>query len=204
MIALQEFEKHDVCELAIAALRKEHDSLRTVVALLERLVRDIAAFKSEPDFGLICSAVYYIDDFPERMHHPKENEHIFARLRARTAAFDCELDRLQAEHVQSGNLVTSIERAIVRYQGGSPDGLHNMRLALAAYSTLLRGHMRAEERLLEAARDHFSDADWLAIATAFETDPDPSSPHSSRTEFRRLHARIINMLPRKMRPYSDK
>jgi hemerythrin-like domain-containing protein len=197
MMPLRECEKHEIRARAIVALRSEHDSLRTVVALLDRLLRDIAALNSEPDFALLSSAVYYMNEFPERVHHPKEQEHIFSRVRARTSAFNRLLDRLQIEHALSRDLAASIERAIVRYQGGAPEGLQKMQAAVGAYSSLISGHMRSEEELLESAQDYLPQSDWQAIALAFETDMDPLSPQSARTEFQRLQARITNMLPAK-------
>jgi hemerythrin-like domain-containing protein len=204
MMPLRDSHKNESCERAIVALRSEHDNLRSVVALLDRLLRDIATLKSEPDFALLSSAVYYMNEFPERVHHPKEQGHVFARVRARTTAFNRMLDRLQIEHALSRDLAASIERAIVWYQGGAPDGLRKLRSAVTAYSTLLSGHMRTEEELLASARDYLPESDWLAIALAFEADIDPLSPQSTREEFRRLQARITNMLPRKMRMASER
>lgn len=181
------------------ALLDEHRSLRTVVALMERLLRDIAELKSEPDFVLLSTALYYVDDFPERVHHPKEDEHIFARIRKRTPAHNDTLDRLQSEHVRTGVLAGIVERALVHYQGGAPDGLQRLRSGVGAFAALLKEHMRIEEALLDAVRTDLTEADWLDIASAFDADLDPVSADSTRQEFRRLRARIISMLPRKLR-----
>jgi hemerythrin-like domain-containing protein len=186
-------------ERVLDTLLEEHRSLRTVLALLEKLLHDVAELKSEPDFVLLSSALYYIDDFPERVHHPKEDEHIFARLRRRTAAHDAILDRLQAEHIRSSNLAGIVERALVHYQGGAPEGLERLRSAVSAYTAMLTDHMRTEEQLFESARDDLTDEDWFAIAAAFEADLDPLAADAARQEFRRLRARIMSMLPRKMR-----
>jgi hemerythrin-like domain-containing protein len=200
MIAAQgDFEKASMRERAISALEKEHRSMCKVVALLERLLEDLAKYDSEPDFVLLSSALYYIDEFPERVHHPKEEQHIFDTLRRRTTALDPALDRLQAQHLESDILASRITRAMVRYQGGAPDGLARLRAAVSAYSALLAEHIRAEEHLLDSAANHLTDGDWLSIAAAFEAHVDPLSYHSTVEEFRRLYGRIMNRLPRKMR-----
>jgi hemerythrin-like domain-containing protein len=186
-------------ERAISALEKEHRSIRKVAALLERLLEDLAKFDSEPDFVLLSSALYYVDEFPERVHHPTEERSIFDRLRRTTTALDPALDRLQAQHLESDALASRAARAMVRYQGGAPDGLAGLRSAVSAYSALLAEHISAEEHLLDCAADYLTDGDWLSIATAFEAHVDPLSYHSTVEEFRRLHGRILNMLPRKMR-----
>ena len=183
----------------IGTLREEHRSLRTVLHILERLLRDISELRSEPDFTLLCTALYYIDEFPERVHHPKEDEYLFATLRRRTAKFNPILDRLQGEHVRSAQMMTLVQRELVHYQGGAPNGLRRLRTALDAYAGMLEEHMRAEEELLKGAREHLTECDWRAIAAAFESNTDPLTASSPRDDFRRLRARIVNLLPRKMR-----
>jgi hemerythrin-like domain-containing protein len=192
-------EKASMRERALSVLQNEHRSLLAVVALLERLLKDVATLDSEPDFVLLSSALYYIDEFPERVHHPKEERHIFDRLRRRTTALDPALDRLQSQHLESDMLASRAARALVRYQGGAPDGLSSLRAAVGAYSALLAEHIRAEDQLLDSAAGYLTDGDWLSIAAGFEAHVDPLSDHSTSQEFRRLHGRILNMLPRKMR-----
>jgi hemerythrin-like domain-containing protein len=200
MIAItEEVQKANMRERALSALQKEHRSLLEVVALLERLLDDLARFDSAPDFVLLSSALHYIDEFPERVHHPKEEQHIFDRLRRRTTALDPALDRLCAQHVESDTLSRRAARAMVRYQGGAHDGLSRLRAAVRAYSALLTEHIAAEEQLFECAAAYLTEGDWLSIAAAFEAHVDPLSAHSTVAEFRLLHERIRNMLPRKMR-----
>jgi hemerythrin-like domain-containing protein len=196
-------EKASMRERALSVLGKEHRNLLRVVALLERLLDDLVRLESEPDFTLLSSALYYLDEFPERVHHPKEEQQIFDRLRRRTTEFDPALDRLRSQHLESDGLVARAARALVCYQGGTPDGLTRLRTAVSAYSALLTEHIRAEEQLLGSAADYLTDGDWLSIAAAFEAHVDPLSDDSTIGEFRRLHARIVNMLPRKMRVAGD-
>jgi hemerythrin-like domain-containing protein len=183
----------------IGTLREEHRSLRTVLHILECLLREIAERHTEPDFVLLCTALYYIDDFPERVHHRKEDEYLFTTLRRRTTKFDAVLDRLQGDHVRSAHMMTLVQRELVHYQGGAPDGLQRLRTAVDAYAGMLEEHMQAEEDLLRDARSQLTECDWRAIAAAFESNNDPLMASSTRDEFRRLRARIVNLLPRKMR-----
>jgi hemerythrin-like domain-containing protein len=179
-------------------LREEHRTLRTVLSILERLLADIALRGTEPEFGLIASALYYIEDFPERVHHPKEDAHFFAAVRRRTNKLDAVLDRLQSEHIRTPQLIGRAQRELVHYQGGAPQGLERLRSCVAAYASLLHDHMRIEEGLLKDARTYLTEEDWAAIARAFESHQDPLTD-ATRDEFRRLRARILNLLPRKMR-----
>jgi hemerythrin-like domain-containing protein len=186
-------------EVAAATIRYEHHTLGLVVEALQRLLTDIEKQYAEPDFALFAAALYYIEDFPERCHHPKEDEYLFNALRRRTAEFNATLDELQADHIRSGRMVTYMERSLVRFQAGVADGLARFKEAVDAYVVMLRQHMHTEEIVIERARDILSGEDWQRIAEAFGANADPLFGANGREEFRKLYLRIVNMLPRKMR-----
>jgi len=186
-------------ETALAAIRDEHHGLALVMEVLQRLLVDIGRQHAEPDFTLLAAALYYIDDFPERCHHPKEDEYLFDTLRRHTAHFNAVLDELQADHVRSGQMMAYMERALVRFQAGAPDGYAYFREAVEAYALMLREHMDKEERLLAEGRDAIGEKEWQRIADAFAANDDPLFGAHGREEFRRLYQRIINLLPRRLR-----
>ena len=186
-------------DAAVATIKQEHRALGTVMEALQRLLADVAALRAEPDFALFSAALYYIADFPERCHHPKEDEYLFQALRRRTAQFNAVLDDLQAEHVRSAQMMTQLQCALVHYQGGAPEGLKMFRSAVDAFSAMLGEHMRKEDELLARARDCLAEEDWSRIASAFSANGDPLFGGNRREEFRKLYSRILNLLPRKMK-----
>ena len=189
----------DARDVSVAIIKQEHRALEMVLEVLQRLLGDIAARRSERDFALLAAALYYIDDFPERFHHPKEDNHLFKALRRRTTQFDAVLDELQAEHIRSAQMTAYLQRAFVHYQGGAPDGFELFRGAVDAYAGMLLDHMRKEEELLAQSRECLTEEDWREIAAAFETNDDPLFGDNRREEFRKLYFRIVNMLPSKIR-----
>jgi hemerythrin-like domain-containing protein len=190
-------------DAVIGTLLEEHRALSTVIAIVERLLTDAAERGTAPDFALISSALYYIDDFPERVHHPKEDAHLFAALRRRTNRFNSVLDRMQAEHIRGAQMLARVQRELVHYQGGAPGGLRKLRKAVSAFAAMQEDHMRTEEGMLREAGHYLTQDDWTAIVRAFDTNDDPLSPDSARVEFRRLRSRILALLPRKMRLDSE-
>lgn len=185
-------------ETAVATIKAEHRSLRLVVTALQQLLDEVAAQHAEPDFALLAAAVYYIDEFPERCHHPKEDMYLFKALRSRTAKFNDVLDDLQAEHISSGQTIRYLQRALIHYLGGAPIGFKLFRDAVDAYAALLEDHMRKEEKLLSQAHDCLTTGDWSEMAAAFTANDDPMFGNAQREEFRRLYDRIVNLLPRKL------
>ena len=71
---------------ALDVIRAEHRSLAAVIHGLRHLVREVREHGARPDFGLLEAMLRYIDAFPERLHHPKEDRYLFRRLRERDPA----------------------------------------------------------------------------------------------------------------------
>jgi branched-chain amino acid transport system ATP-binding protein len=186
-------------EVVTATIKQEHYALGMVLSTLARLLDDIAAGRGEPDFALFAAALYYIDDFPERCHHPKEDEYLFKALRTRTSRHDALLDDLQAEHVRDAQMVGYLHQALTHYQGGAPQGLERFRAAVEAYAAMLSEHMRKEDGLLEQAPADLTEEDWARMAAAFDANDDPLFGKNRRAEFNKLYLRILNLLPGKMR-----
>ncbi len=187
-------------EVAISTIRQEHRCLDAVMTALQQWLARVPRGHAAPDFEFFSAVLYYIDDFPERQHHPKENDYLFKAIRCRTHVFDMVLDRLQAEHVLSASMIAAMDRALVHYQGGAPDGLAQFNSSVDAYAVMLREHMRKEEELLAAASAYLQNEDWLEIAAAFAQNDDPLFGPNRRADFGKLYARIINSLPGKLRP----
>ena len=186
-------------ELVVDTIKQEHRVLGHVVEVLQHLLRDTAAEHSEVDFNLLASILYYIDDFPERMHHPKEDEYIFKALRELSADSNAVLDELQGEHGLSAKMLRDMHAALVHYLAGANGSLQAFISCVDAYAAMLKDHMRKEEELLARAGPSLPESKWQDILAAFAANEDPMAAHDVRTEFRKLYRRIQNLLPRKLR-----
>jgi hemerythrin-like domain-containing protein len=185
---------------ALARLRDEHRSLARVIEALETVTAQAAEQDVEPDFALLCSMLYYIDVFPERVHHPKEDRHLFAVLRLRSPQSIAILERLEREHRRLPDLLSELERALVHWQGGAADGMNEFVLNLSRYCEFNWAHMRTEEtQVLPEAERTLTDDDWLGLAEAFATNEDPLFGQQRRREFERLHQRIAELSARKLK-----
>lgn len=176
-------------------LYEEHRSISAVLSGLRELVRMAARPGERPEFAVMRAMVYYIDTFPEKLHHPKEDEHLFARLQARAPQAKPLIDELHAEHERSLRLVRDLERAILAYEQSWPEGHAAFRDAVEAYAAFHWQHMRKEEEaLLPLAEKHLTEADWSAIQAAFEANADPLAGAADR-DAQRLFARIAELAP---------
>lgn len=187
---------------ALAIIREEHRMLRSVMHALEQVVQELLNHHIDADHALIACMLYYIEDFPERCHHPKEDETLFRLLRERTASADAVLDELQAQHVRSAQMMAYLQRLFVHYLGGAPDGLRHFYDAVESYAAFLGDHLEQEEnQVLPLAEKYLQPGDWQEIDAAFSANQDPLRGAQMQQEFRKLKQRITNLLPRKFKPH---
>lgn len=180
---------------AVRLLRDEHRTISAVLSGLRELARLAQEPGVRPDFAALRAMVYYIDTFPEKLHHPKEDEHLFARLVQRAPEAAPLVDELQAEHVAGARLVRDLERAVLGYEQSWPEGGVAFRDAVEAYAQFHWRHMRKEElSLLPLAEERLAAEDWEAIAAAFRANQDPLAGTAER-DFSRLFQRIAEIAP---------
>jgi hemerythrin-like domain-containing protein len=150
---------------ALALLRDEH---RSLAAVLHALLAQFDDPVRRPEHALLRAMLFYIEQFPERLHHPKEEQHLFARLRARSDECDALIAELQAQHAAGA---AQFERLRSLLDAGDDAAFAR---AAQAFAQDQWQHMRLEESLvLPAASRHVQADDWRAIAAAFEADVPP-------------------------------
>ncbi len=181
---------------AIGIIQDEHRSLAAVLHGMLYLVRDIREHGSAPNFDLLGAMVYYIDAFPERYHHPKEDQYLFRFLRQRCPETGPVLDRLEREHRIGAQKIRDLEQALERYhQGGAPE-FAAFADAVTAYANFHWDHMRTEENeVLPRAREHLRAEDWEEIDAAFTGHGNPLFGAGAEAQYESLFRRIVNLAP---------
>jgi hypothetical protein len=69
---------------AMRILMDEHQSLAAIIHAIRHMIGEIGAGRLQPDHKLLEAMVHYLDAYPEKRHHPKEDAFLFGPLRART------------------------------------------------------------------------------------------------------------------------
>ena len=181
---------------AIRKLREEHRSISAVVHALEQLAHAAQDPSVKPGFEVFRAMLYYIDAFPERQHHPKEDEYLFARLRMRAPQAGPLLDELHDEHVKSAKLIRDLEQALLAFEESWPNGAAVFGAVVDAYARFHRAHMHREEHeVLPLAEMALGPEDWDEIEKAFAANTDPFSDPQYHTDFGKLYSRIVELAP---------
>ncbi len=180
----------------VATIREEHRSLAAVIYGLEYLVRDTREKSAAPQFPLLRSMLYYIKNFPEALHHPKEDAYLFRKLRLRTSEFNDTLDELERQHVAGRERVAEMDEALGRYEADPAGGFEAFAAAVQRFADLEWPHMMLETKvIIPAAIKYLQPEDWAEIARAFAENGDPRFSVDADEEYRQLFARILNLAP---------
>jgi len=184
---------------AIGIIRDEHRSLAAVMHAWMHALAAARRAGTDADAALMRAIVRYVRQFPIELHHPKEEEQLFARLRERTATCDAELDELERQHQRDHEFVAALERQVEAL--ASAEGAARVQATLVleqdvtGYAAFLWDHMGREEGVILPAAQRFLLAeDWAAIDHAFAANRDPNFNGAYR-EYRQLFARIVNLTP---------
>lgn len=181
---------------AINIIRAEHRALGAVINNIKALLHEVQAERTAMDFRLFWAMVYYIDAFPDRLHHPKEDDWLFACLKQRTQLADSLIDALQSQHQAEPAALAGLRRDLGNFEAGVPGSLEALQSTVASYADFSWKHLRAEENeLLPLAEAHLLASDWDAIAHAFAQNADPLAGSSDNERFDALFHDIVNRTP---------
>jgi hemerythrin-like domain-containing protein len=180
---------------AIQKIRDEHRTLSSVLHALKQLARDAQNAGVQPRFDAFHAMLRYIDEFPEKMHHPKEDQHLFGRLVSRHPAAARLVVELQEEHRKGERLVRDLERSLVFFEDRWPEGGGEFLEKVDGYADFHWKHMRKEEQeLLPLAEKQLTGEDWKKIDAAFDANVDPIEGMHER-DFQALFSRIVSLSP---------
>lgn len=181
---------------ALRIIKDEHQAIAAVLYSLRYLVRQACEGRIELEYRLVHAMLDYIVEFPERLHHPKENRYLFKALRARRPDATGILDDLEAEHVRGQALIEELKNALVCSELARADGLKEFSQAVENYAEFHWQHMRKEEDMvMPLAEKSLTAEDWQAIGEAFQENDNPLFGIKPREQFEELFRRILRLAP---------
>lgn len=180
------------------ALRIIHDEHRALAAVLHGLVtlsHTVLDARLQPDFKAFRAMIHYIDSFPERLHHPKEEAYLFDRLAARAPESLPLLADLRHDHARGARLIRDVEKALLDYELEGAKAAPAFAGIVDEYAKFHREHMRKEEtQLLPLIERSFTAEDWQAVNPAFAGHQDPIAD-MRELDFDRLFSKIVSLAP---------
>jgi hemerythrin-like domain-containing protein len=181
---------------ALTVIRQEHAALAAMLRSLPLLLEHHRRQQTLPDFALLRAMLFYVDEFPERLHHPKEDEMLFPLVRQRCPELAATLDQLERDHEHGERAIRDLEHALLAFEVLGEPRREAFEHAVQGYVDFYLHHMALEEsQILPSAQRTLDAADWAAVDAAFATNRDPLTGHEPDDVYQPLFSRIVNRAP---------
>ena len=181
---------------SLSIINEEHQALAAMLRSLSLLLAQSRREGRLPHFEVLRAMLFYIDEFPERLHHAKESELLFPRVRQRCPELAPVLDALDADHAQGEQAIRQLEHALLAFEMLGEPRRAEFEAAAERYIDFYLAHMGTEEhQVLPAAEQHLLPEDWAALDAAFLANRDPLTGHPPDEQYHALFSRILNTAP---------
>ena len=182
---------------SIRIIQDEHHTLSAMLRSIGMMIDRGPAKDAESFFDVLRAMLFYIDEFPERLHHTKESELLFPRVSRLAPETLGAIEQLEKDHKRGESIVRELQHLLLAWEliGDTRRGAFEQ--AMKQYLAFYLEHMRLEESvILPAAQRVLSAADWQELDAAFATNCDPLNGKYPRDPaYDRLFTRIVSRAP---------
>jgi hemerythrin-like domain-containing protein len=181
---------------ALTIIRDEHGALSAMLRSLSMLLAEYRRHNAMPDFSVLRAMLFYIDEFPEKLHHTKEAQLLFPKVRERNPQIAATLDRLDREHERGERAIRDLEHDLLAFEVLGEPRRAVFEQAVERYIDFYLTHMSLEENeVLPLAERTLSAADWDELDVAFLANRDPLTGHEPEEGYRPLFSKIVMNTP---------
>jgi len=182
---------------SIRIIHDEHGALSAMLRSLGMMVERGPGDEAESFFDVLRAMLFYIDEFPERLHHPKESDLLFPRVARLAPEVMSTIVQLEKDHAAGESAVRELQHLLLAWELVGESRRAAFDAAAKKYLAFYLEHMRLEETvILPAAQRVLSDADWKELDAAFATNCDPLTGKYPRDPaYDRLFTRIVMRAP---------
>ena len=181
---------------SLDVIRDEHQALAAMLRSLTMLLMQSRRDGKLPDFETLRAMLFYIDEFPERLHHPKETQLLFPAVQARCPELSHVIARLDEDHHRGERAIRDLQHALLAFEMMGEARRVAFEQAAERYVRGYLEHMSIEENeILPAARHHLLEDDWRLLDAAFAEHADPLTGHPAQPDYQPLFQRILNHAP---------
>ena len=181
---------------SLRIIREEHASLAAMLRSLLLMIDRGPGDEPERFFDVARAMLFYIDEFPERQHHPKESDLLFPHVVRVAPECMATVQRLEEDHMRGEASVRELQHQLLGWEllGESRRGVFTE--SAKRYVDFYLEHMRLEETvILPAAEKGLAPDDWVALDAAFATNRDLLSGPMNNPLYDRLFTRIVMLTP---------
>ena len=181
---------------SLQIIRDEHAALSAVLQSLLQMIERGPGDEPERFFDVLRAMLFYIDEFPEQRHHPKESDLLFPKLARGAPDLMPVIRRLESDHMHGEGRVRELQHLLMAWELLGEGRREAFVKQAQEYVRFYLDHMHVEEtQLLPAAAKVLSPEDWKQLDAAFERDRDPLAGGTQEPAYARLFTRIVTRAP---------
>lgn len=182
---------------SLRTILDEHRAVTAVLRSLLLMVQRGPGDEPERFFDVLRAMLFYIDEFPERLHHPKESDLLFPKVARLAPALMPVIERLEREHMRGEGAVRDLQHLLLAWELLGDSRRPAFTEAVDRYVAFYLEHMRVEEQeVLPVAQRVLGADDWAALDAAFASHCDPLTGTQPRDPvYDRLFTRIVMKAP---------
>ena len=182
---------------SIRIIQEEHGTIAAIAKSLGMMIERGPHDDLPGYFDVVGAMLFYIDEFPERLHHPKETELLFPKVAQRAPETAELIARLDKEHERGESSIRELQYLLKAWEMLGPTRREAFEVAAKRHLHFYMEHMRLEESVILPAALKVLDADdWKEIDAAFARNVDPLNGKYPRDPiYDRLFTRIVTRAP---------
>ena len=183
--------------ISLRTITEEHATLNAMLQSLLMMIKRGPLDAPELFFDILRAMLFYIDEVPEKQHHPKETELLFPIVSQRSARCAEVIQRLNKEHHKGESSIRDLQHMLLGWEILGDSRRAAFKTAAQQYVDFYKEHMHLEESVVipEALKVLNAD-DWRSIDAAFAMNADPLSTSKARDPiYDRLFTKITLRTP---------
>ena len=182
---------------SLRIIRDEHSALAAMLRSMSMMVQQGPGDDPQQYFDVMRAMLFYIDEFPERLHHPKESDLLFPKVvRVAPGTMDT-VKKLEQDHMRGESSVRDLQHALLAWELLGESRRAQFETTARNYVGFYLEHMQLEESvILPEAEKSLGADDWKELDAAFATNCDPLTGKFPREPlYDRLFTRIVMTAP---------
>jgi hemerythrin-like domain-containing protein len=180
----------------LLVIREEHAAVAAVLHSLQLMVRQGPGDAPDRFFDVLRAMLFYIDEFPEKLHHPSESDLLFPKLARACPELMPVIRQLESDHMQGEGKVRELQHLLLAWELVGETRRAEFEEAALRYVQFYLDHMRTEEqRLLPVAQAALNEEEWAELDRAFLRGRDLLTAQVPDPLYDRLYARILTAVP---------
>lgn len=178
---------------SLQIIRDEHASLGAMLKSMRMLIQQGPGESPQRFFDCLRVMLFYIDEFPERLHHTKESTLLFPLVLKAAPELRDAIAQLERDHEQGEKAVRELQHLLLAWELLGDSRMQVFLTESLRYLDFYQAHMKLEETLiLPEAEKCLSEADWKQLDTAFRQNMDPlGGKYPPNPAYDRLFTRIV-------------